>query len=393
MKTLFKIQIIFAALLLVTSNINAGELEDIIAKHIKAHGGIENWKNVESLTITGSFTGFSVSSEFTTIKKRPNLFKSEYRLGEFDITETYNGSTYWIIDPSLDIDFPRIMNSAEENVNLQKAEFCTPFFDYEKNGSKVEYQGEEVVEGVKVYKLQLTRKNGNNETWYLNAKTYLEFKMESVWADYASPLRQETFFDDFREVDKIILPFYIERSFSIRNRITEIEEVKINKTVDNYIFEMPLSKEISKIKNLEGNWSVIVEALTRRGMMRIDSTSSVINFSGNNLLQEKITYENYFKVNKLINWTYSSDSKNYRMSLYSDLTSKLYVLEGNFKNDTLVFDNKGIQFDTIDKNNKKYQQYSITNITDDSFLMEIASSQDKGETWRVREKLYYSRLK
>jgi len=390
-----RIIIVLVLLLIIIkqNQIFAAKVDDIINKHIDAHGGVDNWNKIKTMEITGTFTGFSIPSGFKIVRQRPNLYRNDYGLSKFDVTEVYKGETGWTIDPWFDIDFPRYLNAVEENVMQQKAEFCTPFFNYKNAGHKVEFIGEEELEGLKVLKLKLTRKSGNVETWYLDAETYLEIKQESVWADFGFPQMQETFFDDFRTVEGVVLPFFIDRSYGIRNRVFELENVKINPIIDRAVFEMPLSAAMHKLKIMAGEWSVLVETRSRMGWRRVDSTSSVINFlNGCNLLQANIEYDNYFHNNNFISWSYNSNKQAYLMSVFNGFSSNCMLFLGNFTSDSLIFDNVNVNIGSEELETKMFRKFILSGFSENSFLMERASSSDKGKTWMVHDKFYFTRL-
>ena len=369
-------------ILIVTLNVSgsmAQNLDEIIDKHIEAHGGADNWNKIDALKITGNFTGFSTVKNFTTIQKHPNLYRSNYSLGNFNVVLAFDGNSGWTIDPWFDVSFPRVLNTSEENVVKQKAEICSPFLNYKQKGYTVEYLGKEQVEGVDAIKLKLVRKNGRVETWYLNAETYLEYKQESIWDDFGYPTPQETFFDDFRKIGDIILPFYVERSFLIRNRMTEISSVEINPTVADGFFQMPASPEMKKFDFMSGKWAVKIEILEHRGWRTADSTSTTISIE-NNLLRMELAYENYIKYINQVSISYHTDSSRYVMTIYNSFDAKLNVYSGLFLNDTLAF------------KNSNSQKYSLIILNSDSFLIESSSSPDKGQSWRVNDKFYFTRI-
>lgn len=356
------------------------DIDEIINKHVIAHGGEENWDKIKTLKITGSLTGFSTVKNFTTVHCQPNLYRSDFGLGKFNVTLAYNGEYGWTIDPWFDVSFPRMLNSSEENVVVQKAEMCSPFLNYKQKGYKVELLGKDQLEGVEVFKLKLTRQNNKVENWYLNAETYLEFKQESTWDDFGHSTPQETFFDDFRAVDDIIIPFNIERSFLIRNRITEILKVEINPLIPDDYFQMPLSIEMEKLKFMEGKWSVKLKKQGRKGWRVIDSITTQISLK-HNLVQMKLNYENYFKHINQINISYNNDSANYILSTYNSFSSKMDFYEGIVENDTLELRNAG------------FQKYLIISNLNNGFIIESQTSADKGKNWRVSEKFVFSRFK
>lgn len=371
----------------------AQNVDEIIAKHLAAHGGVEKWNKVESLKITGQFTGFSEVKDFFSIKTSSGSFYSEYYLGQHKLIEGYDGKEGWTIDPWQGILFPRKINLAEENVFMQKAEFFTPFYKYKERGSKVEYVGKENIDGIDAFVLKLTRKNGKTETWYLNSETYLEYKCESDWIDFARGLPSESYFDDFRTVEGLVIPFYIERTFWQRNRVTAIEQIEINPEIDKSIFEFPRSEEIKNLEFMTGDWDVKVNVWSarRNDWFNIGSSSSTIEFASKNMLKENISYEQSFAITKIASYTYSQSTGKYRLAVFNDLYSEIDVYEGSFKDGELILDNSNISFGK-EKEGEQKIQYIISPAEDGSFSIIMKNSTDGGVTWNPNEKFTYTRM-
>jgi hypothetical protein len=366
--------------------------DEIIEKHIAAHGGAEKWDRVDALKITGKFTAFSLENDYTCYKTRSGYYYADLYLGEVNVIEAFNGKTGWTIDPWQEIDYARKVNSSEENVFLQKAEFFTPFYNYKEKGHSVEYEGRETMDGFEVFVLKLTRANGHVETWYLNAETYLEYLCKSDWVDFAYPAPSEVFFDDFREVDGLILPFFTDRTFWQRSRILEIKNVEINPEIDKEIFVMPQREEMSKFEFLEGKWDVNVKAWTPRGTWYdLGNTTSAFEFVSPNMLQEKITYERIFLISRTTNYTWNESGDNYRISVFNDLSSSLDFYEGAFNDTAFIFDDSNITFGDVAEEDNPINRYIIYNIEKDGFIMERKVSTDDGENWGPRDKFTYTR--
>ncbi len=367
-------------------------VDEIIAKHISAHGSTEKWNKVEALKITGQFTAFSLEKDYTCYKTKSGFYFGDFYLGEERVIESFNGETGWTIDPWQEMDYARNLNSGEVNVFLQKAEFFTPFFNYKEKGHTVEYTGIDTIDGIEVFVLKLTRTNDKTEIWFLNTKTYLEYICKSDWVDFARTLPSETFFDDFRTVDGLVIPFYIERTFWQRSRILQIENVEINPEIDENMFVMPRRKEIEKLMFLQGEWDVKVQVWTRRGTWYdLGKTTSSFQFTSTNMLQENISYDRIFHISKTVNYTYNESSENYRISVFNDLSSSFNVYEGEFNDTAFVFDDTKIIFGDTIKEGNEHIQYSINKIGKDSLIIERKSSMDKGETWNPKDKFTYTR--
>ncbi len=379
----------FFVLCLFTGLSFAQNVDDVIAKHIKAHGGEKNWEAVKSLKINGKFTAFSESKEFTTILARPNLYYKDFHMGSFPSKDGYNGKTAWTLGRS-----PRRANDIETNAIIHKAEFCSPFLNYKEKGYKVKLIGKEKLDGMDMFKIELIKKENYIETWYLNAKTYLEHVCTGPWEDNGFPTQHETFFDNFTKVGKIIIPFYVERDFGSRIRITEIDKIETNIKYDESIFNIPYSEEIKKLHFLKGKWSVKVESLGRSGFRVTDSTAtSEIKFGDNaSIVKETILYVGNYPMNVKNKLTYNAVTEQYRISNFDDLNSNMEILEGDFVEKDFVLTNKTISYGKNDEN-KPYRKFVYKDITRSGFTLEMHFSRDKGENWQVFRKITYSRKK
>lgn len=367
-------------------------VDEIIKKHIEAHGGWDKWDKVEAIKITGKFTAFSLEKDYKSYKTKTGYYYGDFNLGVENVIESFDGEKGWTIDPWQEMDYARNLNAGEVNAFLQKAEFFTPFYNYKEKGHIVEYEGLDTVDGIEVFVLKLTRTNDKIETWYLNSKTYLEYLCKSDWVDFARTMPSEIFFDDFRTVEGLVFPFFTDRTFWQRDRVLQIENIEINPEIDESIFIMPRREEINKLSFLVGEWDVKVEAWTRRGTWYdMGNTTSSIHFVSTNMLQENISYERTFQISKMINYAFNESSEDYRISVFDDLSSSINIFQGGFSDTNFVYDNTRISFgDSINEGNV-YFQFSIGNIEKDSFIIESKNSTDEGKTWSPRDKFTYTR--
>jgi hypothetical protein len=388
----YQIFIVFT-LLCVSTSVSAQDVDKIIEKHIKAHGSIEKWESIENMEIKGRFTAFSVEEDYYGLKTNAGEYYSKLSLGQHKVIEDFDGEKGWTIDPWQDFVFPRELNKNEVNVFHQKAEFFTPFYKYKEKGIKVELLENQDVDGMEMIVIKLTRPDENVETWYLDASTYLEYKCESGWVDFAYPSVAESYFDDFRDIEGLLIPFFVERTFWQRDRILQIEEVDFNVDIEAELFLIPRTDEMEKLASLEGNWDVKVDVWSRRGSWyNIDSTVSQISWDATNMLQEKIKFDQTFVQFKTVNYTYNTDAEKYVFTIYNDFSSKYVLFHGQFNDSSLIAQNINIDYgDSTQK--QSFTQMTIKVIDEDNFTIERMSSSDKGENWKPAQKLTYSRKK
>jgi hypothetical protein len=114
--------------------------------------------------------------------------------------------------------------------------------DYERRGISVALLGPGDLEGQPTVNLALTLAGGAKETWYLDAQTFLEVAIDSEVIDDTQgpkPLRQRTFFDDFREVQGLVLPFQVDHEFGARLEAMTVDEVVVNPELPDERFAPP----------------------------------------------------------------------------------------------------------------------------------------------------------
>lgn len=372
--------------------VQAQELEEIIAKHIEARGGAENWAKVENMKITGRFTAFSVEEDWMAIKSNKGQYYSELHLGKHAVIEAFDGEHGWTIDPWHEISFPRILTKDEDNVFQQKSSLMTPFLNYKEKGLVAELIGKQDLEGLEVFAIKLTRPSGKFETWYLDAKTYLEYRRDSYWVDFTYPTPAESYFEDFREINGLVIPYYEEKMFSQRNRVLLIEDIQFNIDLEEDVFEMAKSVEMEKLSFMKGDWEVEVQGWSGRAnkWYPMDQTTSNISFAANNMLEENIRYKANFVMPINTQYSFHTGSSKYRVCVYNDFSGETEMFIGQMSDSTFTADNtKMIYGGTQDP--QAFGKITISQVDAEHFNVLIENSFDQGTTWNPANKLIYTK--
>jgi hypothetical protein len=88
--------------------------------------------------------------------------------------------------------------------------------------------------------LDLQPVTGAADRLFVDAETYLPVRMNTVRIHKGSPVPVEIYYDDWRDVDGLKLPYVITHSFQKRTMTFNVKEIKSNVPVDAKIFEKPL---------------------------------------------------------------------------------------------------------------------------------------------------------
>lgn len=223
-----------------TQNLTA---EQVLARNLAARGGAERWQNAKSLKIEGTWTAFSIDVPMTIWHQRPDRYRFDHVLFEAPATLAYDGDKAWIKSPVFGApDGEEITDNWKRNV-VQDAAFGSRLQALVAAGAAVDYAGLETVEGERVHVLKVRPAGDPEETWYLDAETFVETKRVSKTFDvFSGPnyeIEMQTFFMDYHDVDGLQIPFREERHFGTRYHVYEAATVEVNPKIEDGLFRLP----------------------------------------------------------------------------------------------------------------------------------------------------------
>jgi hypothetical protein len=219
--------------------------DELIARYLKTVGGAEKVQSIKSLRRAGKYRG---SGGFEAIyiqeNKRPDLVREEFVLQGMTAVNAWDGKTGWKIDPFAGKKDAEPLSEDEMRSILIDADFDEPMVDYAKKGNKVAFGGMDQVEGTDVYKLNVTLKNGDSRTYYLDTDSYVPIKIDDKRTIRGSEQEIETILGDYKAVDGYFIPFSIEygpKGVQDKGKINW-EKVEANVTLDDLRFKKPENK-------------------------------------------------------------------------------------------------------------------------------------------------------
>jgi outer membrane lipoprotein-sorting protein len=232
---------LIAAAVLVPS-LYAQTADDIIAKNIQARGGMDKIKSVKSIKTTATMTmGPGMEAPGIMVQKRPEMARLEFTIQGLTAVQAYDGSKAWQIMPFTGKKDPEMMSADETKEMEETADLDGPLVDYKAKGNTVELLGKEKIEGTDAYKLKVTLKNGDVQTQYIDADSYLEIKEETTRMVRGTEHDFESSIGDYKDVDGLIFPFAVEsgiKGTDQKQKIT-ISKIELNVPADDGIFKMP----------------------------------------------------------------------------------------------------------------------------------------------------------
>jgi hypothetical protein len=255
-------------------------LSQIVEKHVAARGGVKGWHAVQTLAVSGKLdagTGDSVTRSITMARqgagasarraeraaaeagakepaerqvqlpfrleiKRPSKSRLEIDFAGKTAVQVYDGQQGWKLRPFLNRDDVEPFTADEAKAEAVRADLEPPLVDYAAKGSQVALEGMEPVDGQDAYKLKLTLKNGNVQHVWIDAKSFLDVKVEGLPRRMDGKMRAVWINQrDFRSVHEVMVPYLYETANEGNPRTHKmvIEAVEVNRTLDDARFAKP----------------------------------------------------------------------------------------------------------------------------------------------------------
>lgn len=219
----------------------AQTVDEVIAKNIQAHGGIEKLKSVETIRTTGKFVAGGFRAGFLQENKRPDKVREETIIQGLAQVQGYDGEIGWQVNPFQGRRDAELF-SADDLKSLQEdADIDGPLVDYKQKGHTAELMGHDSMEGTDCYKVKLTLKNGDVRIYYLDADSFLELKIETQSNIRGTVQYTEMFYGDYEQVNGIYYPFEFEqgqKGSPDRVKFT-VDKIEINFPLADSLFTMP----------------------------------------------------------------------------------------------------------------------------------------------------------
>ncbi|MFP5289153.1 MAG: hypothetical protein ACLGI9_25680, partial [Thermoanaerobaculia bacterium] len=138
---------LFLVLALLAPAAGAQTLDEVLARHAAAHGGLDKWRAVSSMIITGTQVTFSNSAPFLYEFRRPDQSRFEQTMLGEKMTIGHDGTVTWWVHPLFEIKTPTAVDESDAVLARHIAEFESPLIDAAGKGHKVELLGKDEVDG------------------------------------------------------------------------------------------------------------------------------------------------------------------------------------------------------------------------------------------------------
>jgi len=208
--------------------------EDVIERYLEAIGGRLQIKSIVDRTTTMSGKTMGQTLGIIVKQKTPSMLRQEINVGAVTQTIIFNG-------------IRGVMIMGEEQSVLEGNELDKLKLEAQMNfllnpelyGVQPELIGIEMIDSVQCYNISMNMKDSTNWNQFYEVKTGLKIKeIKSVEAPQGF-FEQESFFSDYREVEKLKFPFKITQTLGAQTIELNIDMIEINTGLQDVLFEIP----------------------------------------------------------------------------------------------------------------------------------------------------------
>ncbi len=239
MNRLGPLRLVPIALLLV-SIAHGQSVDEIIASHIAARGGLSRLRAIQTKRVEGHLQlpggrEATLVSEF----KRPNRMRMDFTTGGITATRAFDGSTGWHLLPFAGEKSPQPITGQELKDLSEDSDIDGPLVDYRQKGHSVDLvPGNCIFDNRPCFHLKIRLKDGNVQHQYLDRDSFLAIGVIKNGPDGSEV---EGHLSDYRRVNGVMFSFHSEIRVAGQPEVQKysVDKVEINVPIEDSRFRMP----------------------------------------------------------------------------------------------------------------------------------------------------------
>jgi hypothetical protein len=231
----------FAALVAIfASMVPAADLpsgEDLLRTFIERSGGVDAYSRAKSVEMSGTveIAGRNIGGKVSMLEEGKKTWTSMELPGIGTIEIGFDGDTAW---ENSGLQGPRIIEGQEKSAMERSSSFAlaTSWRDQYKT---VRTTGEESVDSKPAWKVEMTPKEGNPETFDFDKDSGLLVRIATVMSSPLGEIATDMTLSDYRMVDGIRTPFATTQNAMGQSIVMKFDKVVYNAPVAAGRFDPP----------------------------------------------------------------------------------------------------------------------------------------------------------
>jgi hypothetical protein len=171
------------------------------------------------------------------------MIRFELEIQGNKMIQAFDGKLGWSIAPWSGSSEPQDMTADEIKGMKSQADFEGALYNWKEKGHKAELLDKEDLEGSSVYKIKLTKADGDIETYYIDAENNVPIKVTSITKIQGNETEGESYLSNYTEFNGVLFPKTITNKY--KGQTTgqfEVTKMEINLPVSDSLFMKPVKK-------------------------------------------------------------------------------------------------------------------------------------------------------
>lgn len=209
--------------------------DEIIAKHIEAIGGKENWAKIKSMRTEGTIKaqGAEIKIINTFIDKTATRTDiAVMGMNGYNILTTTEG---WQFMPFQGQTKPEPMTADDVKMGQDELDIQDEFITYKQLGKKIENLGKDDVDGTECFKLKMIEKDGKETTYYIDPSNYFVIKETAKVKANGKEMENSSTYSNYKKTENGV---YMAMNIGGGFGDMEITKIEINPKIDESIFKI-----------------------------------------------------------------------------------------------------------------------------------------------------------
>jgi len=235
-----------AFLFLAVQAFRAQTADEIIGRYFDQVGGIEKWKSMTTLKMSGNLVMPQGEFPFAMYRKAPDKFKVIMTIMDKEfVPQAFDGETGWMINPFTGTEGAQKLPDEQAGALKEESAFQDPFIDYQSKGFTASYEGTADAGGVTCHVVKLVKHDGEEgremtSRYYFDTGTNLQIMVKQ-----ATPMTMgqevEIYLSDYQEVgDGLMMPFVLDtRADGQSIQKLKLDTITVNEDLPDDLFRFP----------------------------------------------------------------------------------------------------------------------------------------------------------
>ncbi len=213
----------------ISVQINAQTADEIIEKNIKALGGLDKLKSIQSVVMEGKINAQGMEIPINMALVKNEAMRTDFSVMGMNCWVIMTKDSGWMFMPMQGQTKPEPMPMDAIKEGVDQLDLEGELVGYKEKGNSIEYLGMDDVEGTDCHKIKVITKNGNTHYYLIDPKSFYTVRKISKQKAGGKEMDIQVDMGNYKEVEGgYVFPFTV----TSMGGPVEMTKILVNSKVD-----------------------------------------------------------------------------------------------------------------------------------------------------------------